>query len=140
MFESTDPSPREIERQKKKFQPELPLRGRRARHFERWARIRQQNLLIRAAKNAHRLAVCSCGCHKAMSANFCCECQEARQIIRNKTKPLVQHNYQLDAQRLSVTELRQCTLTPNYATNKEPIAFEQDNGFDDLVRLYEDCQ
>jgi hypothetical protein len=140
MFESTDPSPGEIETIKLKLHPVEFYAEPRLRRFARWESVRKQNVLIKAPEGTHRLKVCSCGSVKAMSANFCCACQEARQVIKLRTKKPAVHNHQLDAQRLTRTELLQCKLPADRQSNKDPIAFEQSNSFDDIVKLYEDCQ
>ena len=136
MFKSTDPSPVEIEIRKLAL-GKKPQGVQRSKQLERWAQVRSKNTLISAPKNTHRLKVCACGGVKDMSANRCHACQEARRIILSKTPPLTSY---FDDKRLTRTELRQCKLPADRRANKEPIAFEQSNSFDDLVKLYEDCQ
>jgi hypothetical protein len=136
MFESADPSPIEIEIRKLAFGKQ-PQRVSRLKQLERWAQVRRNNTLIKAPKNTHRLKVCACGGLKDMSANRCHACQEARRIILSKTPPLTSY---FDDKRLTRTEMRQCKLPVEGRANKEPIAFEQNNSFDDIVKLYEDCQ
>lgn len=137
MFKPTDPSPREIETLKLALGRE-PRKEPRLKQLARWEHVRSKNLLIFTPKNTHRLKVCACSGVKAMSASRCHACQEARRIIASKT-PSLGGRYYHD-KRLTRTERMQCKLPVANRANKELISCEQNNVFDNIVRLYEDCQ
>jgi hypothetical protein len=122
------------------MRPDEQPNAKRLKQFARWTLARSKNLLIAAPSGIHRLCVCSCGNVKPMSANFCHECKEARKIIVGKTDSPSYTNKKLEDQRLPVIVQRQCKMPLDARTNKEPVAFEQNNSFDDIVKLYEDCQ
>lgn len=135
-----DPSPSEIDMFKRVMHPAEQPNAKRLRQFARWTLARSKNLLIAAPSGIHRLCVCSCGNVKPMSANFCHECKEARKIIVGKTDSPNYTNKKLEDQRLPVIVQRQYRVPIPERSNKPPIEFEQNNSFDNITRLYEDCQ
>jgi hypothetical protein len=126
---------------------ELPGEPRQQK-FNNWLQQRRQERLVRLPKSCNRFAVCTCGQPKPLSANYCFDCQDARRVIK-MTTPLTSS--------ARVTEKAQ-NYVPKIVTSAIPVVITRrgrrvnidydktvnpdydNNGFDNLVKLYEDCR
>ena len=120
----------------------------RVQKFERWLERRKQAQIAKPPKSASRLAVCACGQPKPLSANYCFDCQDARRVIK-MTTPLTSS--------AGITEKAR-NYVPKIVTSAIPVVITRrgrrvnidydktvnpdydNNGFDNLVKLYEDCR
>jgi hypothetical protein len=125
----------------------LPLEPRRQK-FSDWLKKKRQTQIAQPAKRGNRLAVCACGQPKQLSADYCFDCQDARNIIK-ATTPLTKI--------ASVAEKAQ-HYVPKIVTSAIPVVVTRrgrrvnidydkttnpdydNNGFDNIVKLYEECQ
>jgi hypothetical protein len=120
----------------------------RHQKFDDWLQKRKQRSLVKLPKSRNRLAVCACGQPKPLSANHCFECQDARSMIK-ATTPLTSS--------ARIAEKAQ-NYVPKIVTSAIPVVITRrgrrvnidydktvnpdfdNNGFDNIVKLYEDCQ
>ena len=125
----------------------IPLEPRRQK-FADWLKKKKQAQITQLAKRCSRLAVCACGQPKPLSANHCFECQDARSMIK-ATTPLTSS--------IGITEKAQ-NYVPKIVTSAIPVVVTRrgrrvnidydktvnpdydNNGFDNIVKLYEECR
>jgi len=120
----------------------------RVQKFERWLERRKQTQITKPPKSVNRLAVCACGQPKPLSANYCFDCQDARSMIK-ATTPLTSsagiiekaQNYapKIVTSALPVVVTRRGRHV-NVDYDKTTNPDYDNNGFDNIVKLYEDRQ
>jgi hypothetical protein len=120
----------------------------RVQKFRRWLERRKKTQITKPPKSVSRLAVCACGQPKPLSANYCFDCQDARSMIK-ATTPLTSsagitekiHNYvpKIVTSAIPVVVTRRGRRV-NVDYDKTVNPDFDNNGFDNIVKLYEDCR
>jgi hypothetical protein len=113
--------------------------------MRRFKRLQKQNVLLRAAvKDAPTMTRCNCGRPKQMSHSRCFACQDAVTIMRAKyRKHTVDEGNAVSRDQSPPRILERAIHAP---VRSDPLAKRgkadelQNLSFDDIVKLYEDCQ
>jgi hypothetical protein len=125
----------------------LPLEPRRQK-FSDWLKKKKQAQITQLAKRCGRLAVCACGQPKPLSANYCFDCQDARHVIK-MTTPLTSSAGIIEKARNYVPKIVTSAIPVVVTRRGRRVNIDYDkttnpdydnNGFDNIVKLYEDCR
>jgi hypothetical protein len=124
---------------------QLPAEAR-TKKLNRWLALRQKTALQN--NTVHRLAVCDCGRHKPLSAARCHECQDARHIIKHSTPWRSNRGVQWKSKyylpKIITKALPDFVTRRGRRTNTDydatTIAERDNNSFDNIVKLYEECR
>lgn len=113
--------------------------------MRRFRHLQKQNVLLRVAvKNAPAMTRCNCGRPKQMSHSRCFDCQDAVTIMRAKyRKHKIDEGNSVSRNQSPPRILERAIHAP---IRSDPLAKHGkpdemlDLSFDDIVKLYEDCQ